>query len=108
MGLDIVEVVMRCEETFAITLLDEKMERVQTVGDLYFYICEALAIAPLDHPAQPTGPLRLYLARPGPIPKNWTPENVWATLVAVVTDQLQVDEAEVTCDASFSRDLGAD
>jgi acyl carrier protein len=108
MGLDIVELVMRCEETFAVTLLDEKLERVQTVGDLYIYLCEALAVTPLDRPARPTAPLRLSLVRPSPAPKEWTPETVWATLVYVVTDQLKVDEAEVSRDANFSRDLGAD
>jgi acyl carrier protein len=51
MGLDTVEIVMRCEEVFGITLQDSKRERVQTVGHLHGFICEQMNITavPLRH-----------------------------------------------------------
>jgi acyl carrier protein len=50
MGLDVVELVMRCEEVFAIELRDEDMERVQTVGDLYTAVCNELKLTPHPNP----------------------------------------------------------
>jgi len=38
-SLDVVEIGMQVEETFNVTIADEEMENIQTVGDL----CEALA-----------------------------------------------------------------
>jgi acyl carrier protein len=35
MGLDLVELVMQTEETFAFTIPNEEAGQVQTVGDLY-------------------------------------------------------------------------
>jgi hypothetical protein len=35
MGLDIVEVVMRCEETFDVRLEPIRLEQMRTVGDLF-------------------------------------------------------------------------
>jgi acyl carrier protein len=110
MGLDTVELVLRCEEVFAIDLPDWKCERVRTVGDLYTILCEGLALTPVANPRPGTGTghARISRAVHNPIPIIWTPEDVWATLVYVVSDQLQVDQAEVVYDASFQNDLGCD
>jgi acyl carrier protein len=108
MGLDLVEIVLRCEETFAIVLPDDQMERVQTVGDLYGYVCQALKVTPLENPALAAIPTQILAPRSYPVGKVWTPEDVWKTLVFVVTDQLQIDAADVTYHASFQNDLGCD
>ena len=42
MGLDIVEVVMRCEETFDVRLEPIRLEQMRTVGDLFELVCEQL------------------------------------------------------------------
>jgi hypothetical protein len=42
MGLDIVEVVMRCEEIFDVRLEPIRLEQMRTVGDLFELICEQL------------------------------------------------------------------
>ena len=47
MGLDTVELVMRCEEVFAIDLPDHKLSHIRTVGDLYVLICDELKLTSL-------------------------------------------------------------
>ena len=37
-SLDLVELILRAEETFAIKIPDEDAEKVQTAGDLFFFI----------------------------------------------------------------------
>ena len=106
MGLDVVELVMRCEEVFAIELRDEDMERVRTVGDLYKAICQEMKLTPCAAPTREFGTDRL----PRKIPKSmvWNAEDVWATLVAIFVDQLAVEETEVVPSANISEDLRAD
>ena len=108
MGLDVVEIVMRTEEVFAITIPDEDAERANTVGKLYEIICARLSLPP--SPTRPTGtaaPRSLDpTLNPSPIP--WTHEEVWSTLVAIVLDQLQVDEGDIYYDARWNEDLRAD
>lgn len=125
MGLDVVEVFLRTEEVFGITIADEDAERALTVGGLYELVCKQLHV-PTARPSGtgtsgPIGKARLYepplipvrfiTPPPAVLPTSeppWTPEDVWATLVALVVDQLQVDESEVRYDASWANDLGAD
>jgi acyl carrier protein len=108
MGLDVVELVMQTEEVFGISLPTHKLERMQTVGDLYTLVCTELALTPRPPPPPDTGYVHPFRKSSKPLKIQWTPEDVWATLVAIIIDQLQVDREEVLYDAYFQRDLGAD
>ena len=50
MGLDAVEIVLRTEEFFVITIQDEEAAAVRTVGDFYLLICAKLDVLPLLTP----------------------------------------------------------
>jgi hypothetical protein len=81
---------------------------MQTVGDLYTLVCTELALTPRPPPPPDTGYVHPFRKSSKPLKIQWTPEDVWATLVAIIIDQLQVDREEVLYDAYFQRDLGAD
>jgi acyl carrier protein len=106
MGLDVVELTLRCEEEFDVALENDRLERVRTVGDLFELICEKLGL--------PCGPDALRPIRRTFVPlatgpsEAWTRDSVWIKLVQIIIDQLQVDEEDVTYHASFLDDLGAD
>jgi hypothetical protein len=55
MGLDTVEIVMRCEEIFSIDLPDVELSSVRTVGDLYRLICQKMDMEPVESPTEATG-----------------------------------------------------
>ena len=104
--MDMVELVMRTEEIFGITIDDSDAGQIQTVGDLYELVCKLLNISPNSNPdqftdaSQPTpkyGPLSIQ-----------TPEDIWIKLVVIIDDQLQVDPKEIRYNASFQNDLGVD
>ncbi len=109
MGLDTVEIVMATEEVFAIDLPDDECGQIVTVGDLY-----RLVLAKLDIPSAAQKPApeevsgRNRLLDQFPSLEPWTAPDVWATLVAIIHDQLQVDPEEITERASFSDDLRCD
>jgi acyl carrier protein len=46
MGLDSVELILRTEEDFSISILDEEAEKVRTVGDLYNLVLSKLDVTP--------------------------------------------------------------
>ena len=50
MGLDAVEIVLRTEELFAITIEDDEAGTVRTVGDFYRLICSKLNVTQLPSP----------------------------------------------------------
>jgi acyl carrier protein len=103
MGLDLVELVIQTEETFAFTIHNHEAEKVQTVGDLY-----RLVLAKLEIPYEPArldAPYRHWQFSP---PNPWTAPAVWGTLRHIITEQLQVEEDEVREEAHFQNDLGAD
>jgi hypothetical protein len=50
MGMDAVEIVLRTEELFAITIPDDEASAVRTVGDFYRLICSKLSLVPLPSP----------------------------------------------------------
>lgn len=50
MGLDSVELVLRAEELFVITIEDEEAAAVRTVGEFYHLICRKLNVSPLPSP----------------------------------------------------------
>jgi hypothetical protein len=106
MGLDIVELVMRTEEVFNITIEPAEAEQVRTVGDLYELVCKLLNVSPTPDPDKLTGihyPPRRY----GPLSQQ-TPEDIWIKVVTIIHDQLQIDVKEIRYNASFTEDLRAD
>jgi hypothetical protein len=108
MGLDAVELVMRCEEVFAIDLPHRKLNHIHTVGDLYVLICGELKLTPYENPKQDTGFDRLPRGTLNLTAITWNSEDVWATLVAVFVDQLCLDSEEVTYIARIGEDLRVD
>jgi hypothetical protein len=106
MGLDIVELVIRCEEAFKIELEDWRLGQMRTVGDLYELICEQLGLrfGPQEPSPTKTPPIPLVN-----IPlEGWNRETVWAKVVQICVDQLQVKPEEVVYFADFGEDLKAD
>ena len=104
MGLDVVELVLRCEEVFDIELEDNRLEHTRTVGDLFELICAQLGLPTSQtSPATLTGPTSPHRSS-----KPWARETAWATLVGICTDQLQVDEDKITYTARFVEDLRVD
>jgi len=106
MGLDIVELVLECEKEFDVKLEDWRLERMKTVGDLFELICEQLQLPWGPDVPRPVG--RTLMPRLGMSKEAWDRDAVWAKLVQIVTDQLQVGADEVRYFASFQNDLGAD
>jgi len=106
MGLDVVELVLECEEAFGIELEDWKLEQMRTVGDLFELICEQLHLPFGKDAPRPQGYFRLPLSTAPD--EGWTRNTVWEKVVAICVNQLQVEPDEVKYHASFSEDLGAD
>ncbi len=108
MGLDIVEIVLRTEETFTVDLLDHECAQVLTVGDLY-----RLVLRKLDLPYQPATDIEFHVSgrdrsRTFRNVSPWTTPDVWTTLKALIQDQLQVPPEDVHEAAHFQHDLRAD
>ena len=121
MGLDAVEIVLRCEELFSIRLADDEAAAVRTVHDLYRLICSKLDVTPLPSPVTPAElphitekeKILLFLYRPHPLPAPpellpWSSQTVWDALVAIFVDQLGLDPSEVLPPARIVTDLGVD
>jgi acyl carrier protein len=88
MGLDIVEIFMQAEETFAIEIKDDEAAAADTVGRLYDLILKKLEEKSGGNVADA--------------------EAIWLKVRDLVADQLQVREDEVVPEARFNQDLGAD
>lgn len=99
---------MRCEEVFGVSLPDERLGHVATVGDLYELICEALRLQALSKPGDAVGVGRIPRGMLHLTPVAWNAEDVWATLRCVFVDQLQIDPDEVKWWARIGADLGCD
>jgi acyl carrier protein len=121
MGLDYVEIVLRTEEFFAITIGDDEAGAIRTVGDFYKLICAKLDVISFDSPATSTKLptvtekkktlLFLYKHTPLPPPSEvlpWSPQSVWDSLVAIVSDQQGLDPKEIHYHDRFAEDLGVD
>jgi hypothetical protein len=119
MGLDAVELVLRAEELFVITVDDDEAAAVRTVGDFYRLICAKLGVEPLAAPVTSTKlPVIthkeksfLFLEKHTPLPAPpevlpWSPQTVWDALVAVFVDQLALEPEEVLYTARIVDDLG--
>jgi acyl carrier protein len=111
MGLDTVEIVLRVEEIFSLDLPDDECGQIRTVGDLYHLVMSKLglkgSIDPIDSADfQVNGRSRFHSQLP--VLQPWTNADVWATLVDLIQDQLQVDFEEITPQATFLNDLRCD
>jgi acyl carrier protein len=106
MGLDVVELTMKCEETFHVELEDWRLGQMRTVGDLFELICEQLGLPFGPQEPRPTLPPRIP-----PVDvtsEGWNRETVWSKVVEICVDQLQVGEEDVVYSANFGDDLKAD
>jgi acyl carrier protein len=93
MGLDIVELVMEIERTFAIDIPDADAERLRTVGDMYEYLrarVEPEAWAPQPPDADPTD------------------DPLWIDLLDVIETETGVERERLVPGASFVEDLDLD
>ena len=119
MGLDVVELVLRTEDLFAISITDPEAAAVRTVGDFYILICSKLDVTPLPAPITPaTLPIITRkekksffreIRTPLPAPLEllpWSPQTVWDALVAIFVDQLSLKPNEVLYHATIAEDLG--
>jgi acyl carrier protein len=106
MGLDVVEIVLRCEEEFGVELENDRLEQIHIVGDLFELICERLKLP--SGPGVPRSARRLLIPDAIASSEELNRDAVWLKLVAILTDQLQVEPDEIQYSASFSDDLGAD
>jgi hypothetical protein len=121
MGLDAVEIVLRTEEFFVITIEDDEAAAVRTVGDFYKLICTKLNVSPLKSPVTPAAlptvtekeKKLVFLSKHTPLPAPpevlpWSPQSVWDSLVAVLVDQQCLRPDGVRYEARFVEDLRID
>jgi acyl carrier protein len=104
---------MRSEEVFAVELPDAECAKANTVGDLYRLLLEKLALPYLSAKdiESPSGPTPAGYSRARsqlPSIKAWTTQDVWVTLKAIIQDQLQVLENDISEDARWVQDLGCE
>ena len=121
MGLDAVEIVLRTEELFTITIEDAEAAAARTVGDFYILVCSKLNVAPISSPVtsaqlpvitrRETVFLFLNKNVPLPAPSNvlpWSPQSVWDCLVAILVDQQCLSREQIRYQARFLEDLSVD
>jgi hypothetical protein len=121
MGLDAVEIVLRSEELFVISIGDKEAAAVRTVGDFYNLICSKLNVTPLPSPITSAELPEithkekkfLFLSKHTPLPAPpevlpWSPQSVWDALVAVFVDQQGLKREEILYRARIAQDLGVD
>jgi acyl carrier protein len=123
MGLDVVEIVLRVEETFGVDLPNDELGSVATVGDLYqlllsrldgdqtFYPASRL-IAPVPAASRPANTILTNsdaeCAQKAAQSKTREEAEVGRILKQIIVDQLQIKPEEVVPEAHFGRDLGVD
>src|ERR1700749_3942006 len=118
MGLDAVEIVLRTEELFAITIGDDEAPAVRIVGDFYNLICSKLNVPPLPSPIASAELPEithkekrfLFLSKHTPLPAPpevlpWSPQSVWNTLVAIFVDQQGLKREKILHHARIAQDL---
>lgn len=87
MGLDTVELVMRIEEEFAITIADQDAEQLMTVSDLY----DCIESKVLEKSTSEVNE-----------------EALFGKFIKIMVDQTGIDRAKIQLTASIVEDLGLD
>jgi hypothetical protein len=121
MGLDAVELILRAEELFVITMEDDEAAAVHTVGDFYDLICSKLQLTPLQSPVTSAELPKithkekkfLFLSTHTPLPAPpeilpWSPQTVWDALVTIFVDQQGLEAEDILYHARIVQDLGVD
>lgn len=106
MGLDSVQIVFNCEETFGVSLSDAALGTCNRVGDLFDLICRELGIpsdgaAPRPQVTDVVPPLSTF-------GMQWTRDTVWTQLVQIISRQLGIKPEEIEYLSSFQDDLRVD
>jgi hypothetical protein len=102
----------RFYDLFPAHLSDGMFDGLITVGDLYVLLCKAFKVEPLSDPGKYNGTARKPFSTT--LPKtvaarwewrtsSWRPEDIWATLVATITDVYQLDESRVVTPKTILR-----
>jgi hypothetical protein len=105
MGLDIVELVIRTEEVFNITIEDS--DASPTVGALYELVCKLLNVSPTPNPETPNTLDQPPPSKYAPL-KTYTRDDIWIMLVTIIHDQFQVDDGDIRYNAHFQNHLSPD
>lgn len=121
MGLDPVEIVLRTEEVFTISISDSQAGSVQTIRDFYILICDKLGLIALPSPVTSAALLKITqkdrqfgfvykhtALPPSPEALPWTPQTVWDTVVAIFVDQMSLAPGDITPGARMNRDFQID
>ncbi len=121
MGLDPVEIVLRTEELFVITVEDGEAAAVHTVGDFYNLNLSEAGCDAASIPSRLRGASTithkqkkfLFLSTHTPLPARpdvlpWSPQSVCDVLVAVFADQQGLKREEILYRARIAQDLGVD
>ncbi len=90
MSLDTVELIMGIEDEFKITIPDEEASKLETIGDIYFFVLKKLE-----------GTSRLSSKSPND-------DLVWERIKKIVVYQLGVKPEQVMKTSHIVTDLGAD
>jgi hypothetical protein len=93
-SLDIVELVMRCEEKFGVRLDSHLLESAKTVGELFEVVYAQLNHPPDPNTLQPVG--RSSTPHAVAEANEWTRDEVWTQLVRLLADQGQVTLDRIT------------
>ena len=119
MGLDAVEIVLRTEELFAITIEDHEAASALTVGELYRLVCSKLSVTPLQTPTTSAKlpeithkeKFFLFLRKHTPLPAPsevlpWSAQSIWDCVVAILVDQQGLKRDDILYNSRFVEDLG--
>ncbi|RRA49333.1 hypothetical protein [Acidipila sp. EB88] len=118
MGLDAIEIILRAEELFVVSISDDEANDVRTVGDFYRLICGKLSLTALESPGTSAKLPRItqkvkklsFLETHIPLPPPpavlpWTSQTVWDAVVAIFVDQLALEPEEILVQARIKQDL---
>jgi hypothetical protein len=116
---DLLPLLLRFHNLFPVQLSDAKFDGLATVGDLYAILCTALKVEPLRQPkcqegvvrkpcqARPQADMTVWAREYGAWRESeWTPEDIWATLVATIAQVYKTDASFVIGPTTILRQPG--